>query len=81
MFRRRPPIFTANCMKNCGRTVPNPTSCWQASRGSGQYVATYMTYGIRHPGWWGEGEIKSYIDGDRELATIMVIQSDGVAQY
>jgi len=40
-----------------------------------------MTYGIRYPGWWGEGEIKSYIDGDRELATIMVIQSDGVAQY
>jgi hypothetical protein len=40
-------------------------------KGSGQYVGTYMTYGIRHPGWWGEGEIKFYIDGDRELATIV----------
>lgn len=39
--------------------------------GSGQYVGTYMTYGIRHPGWWGEGEIKFYIDGDKELATIV----------
>ena len=40
-------------------------------KGSGQYVGTYMTYGIRHPGWWGEGEIKFYIDGDRDLATIV----------
>lgn len=40
-------------------------------KGSGQYVGTYMTYGVRHPGWWGEGEIKFYIDGDKELATIV----------
>jgi hypothetical protein len=40
-------------------------------KGSGQYVGTYMTYGIRHPGWWGEGEIKFYIDGDKDLATIV----------
>ena len=40
-------------------------------KGSGQYVGTYMTYGVRHPGWWGEGEIKFYIDGDRDLATIV----------
>jgi hypothetical protein len=40
-------------------------------KGAGQYVGTYMTYGVRHPGWWGEGEIKFFIDGDRELATIV----------
>jgi hypothetical protein len=40
-------------------------------KGSGQYVGTYMTYGIRHSGWWGEGEIKFYIDGDRNFATIV----------
>jgi hypothetical protein len=40
-------------------------------KGSGQYVGTYMTYGVRHPGWWGEGEIKFYIDGDGDLATIV----------
>jgi len=40
-------------------------------KGSGQYVGTYMTYGVRHPGWWGEGEVKFYIDGDRDLATIV----------
>lgn len=33
-------------------------------KGAGQYVGTYMTYGVRHPGWWGEGEIKFYLDGE-----------------
>ena len=40
-------------------------------KGSGQYVGTYMTYGVRRPGWWGEGEIKFFLDGDKELATIV----------
>ena len=39
-------------------------------RGKGQYVGTYMTYGIAHSGWWGEGEIKFFLDGDREFPTI-----------
>ena len=39
-------------------------------RGQGQYVGTYMTYGIEHAGWWGEGEIKFFLDGDREFPTI-----------
>ncbi|MBA2588261.1 MAG: DUF2961 domain-containing protein [Alphaproteobacteria bacterium] len=39
-------------------------------RGRGQYVGTYMTYGIAHSGWWGEGEIKFFMDGDREFPTI-----------
>ena len=39
-------------------------------RGQGQYVGTYMTWGSNSPGWWGEGEIKFYIDGDKEFPTI-----------
>jgi hypothetical protein len=39
-------------------------------RGTGQYVGTYMTYGIGQRGWWGEGEIKFFLDGDREFPTI-----------
>jgi len=38
--------------------------------GAGQYVGTYMTYGIGQRGWWGEGEIKFFLDGDREFPTI-----------
>jgi len=36
----------------------------------GRYVGTYMAWGVNNSGWWGEGEIKFYIDGDREFPTI-----------
>ncbi|MHC4424909.1 MAG: glycoside hydrolase family 172 protein [Planctomycetota bacterium] len=39
-------------------------------RGQGHYVGTYMTWGSNSPGWWGEGEIKFYMDGDKEFPTI-----------
>ena len=38
--------------------------------GSGQYVGTYLAYGAHNTGWWGEGEVKFYIDGDKEFPTI-----------
>ncbi len=39
-------------------------------QGRGQYVGTYMAWESRSPGWWGEGEIKFYFDGDKEFPTI-----------
>ena len=33
-------------------------------RGQGHYVGTYMAWGVNNTGWWGEGEIKFYLDGD-----------------
>jgi len=39
-------------------------------KGKGQYVGTYMAYGSNKNGWWGEGEIKFYIDGDTQFPTI-----------
>lgn len=39
-------------------------------RGRGRYVGTYMAWGVHNNGWWGEGEIKFYMDGDRDGATI-----------
>ncbi|MCG8434291.1 MAG: DUF2961 domain-containing protein [Gammaproteobacteria bacterium] len=38
--------------------------------GRGHYVGTYMTWGVKSSGWWGEGEIKFFIDGDTEFPTI-----------
>jgi hypothetical protein len=38
--------------------------------GQGQYVGTYLAYGVHNDGWWGEGEIKFYMDGDTEFPTI-----------
>lgn len=39
-------------------------------KGRGRYVGTYMARGVNNSGWWGEGEIKFYIDGDRDFPTI-----------
>jgi hypothetical protein len=39
-------------------------------KGKGQYVGTYMAWGVNNNGWWGEGEIKFYMDGDSEFPTI-----------
>ena len=39
-------------------------------RGRGQYVGTYLAWEVRSPGWWGEGEIKFFMDGDQEFPTI-----------
>lgn len=38
--------------------------------GKGQYVGTYLFWGVHNNGWWGEGEIKFFLDGDREYPTI-----------
>ncbi len=39
-------------------------------RGSGHYVGTYMAWGVNNSGWWGEGEIKFFMDGDGDFPTI-----------
>ena len=39
-------------------------------KGSGQYVGTYIALEAHGNGWWGEGEIKFYIDGDSAFPTI-----------
>jgi hypothetical protein len=39
-------------------------------RGQGHYVGTYLAWGSNNTGWWGEGEIKFFIDGDGEYPTI-----------
>ncbi len=39
-------------------------------KGQGQYVGTYLAWEVHSPGWWGEGEIKFFMDGDQEFPTI-----------
>ena len=31
---------------------------------------TYLAYGAHNNGWWGEGEIKFFMDGDTKFPTI-----------
>ena len=38
--------------------------------GSGNFVGCYMTWQQNNNGWWGEGEVKMFLDGDTEFPTI-----------
>ncbi len=55
------------------RTNPNMTSDYtilDGVKGRGHYVGVYMAWGVNNNGWWGEGEIKFFMDGDKEHPTI-----------
>jgi hypothetical protein len=39
-------------------------------QGEGHYVGTYLAWGSHSNGWWGEGEFKFFLDGDRDYPTI-----------
>jgi hypothetical protein len=39
-------------------------------QGKGHFVGTYMAWGVNNSGWWGEGEIKFFMDDDDEFPTI-----------
>ena len=39
-------------------------------KGEGHYVGTYLCWGVNNNGWWGEGEIKFFMDGDKKFPTI-----------
>lgn len=39
-------------------------------KGKGHYVGVYMAWGVHNNGWWGEGEIKFFMDGDTRFPTI-----------
>jgi hypothetical protein len=39
-------------------------------RGEGRYVGTFLAWTQLSEGWFGEGEVKFFIDGDRDFPTI-----------
>ncbi|MGM7723048.1 glycoside hydrolase family 172 protein [Metabacillus sp. Hm71] len=39
-------------------------------KGQGHYVGTYLAWQVNSNGWWGEGEIKFYLDGDEHPSII-----------
>ena len=56
------------------RTNPNPYkkdyTILDGVKGKGHYAGTYMAWGVNNNGWWGEGEIKFFMDGDKDFPTI-----------
>ncbi|WP_010420354.1 glycoside hydrolase family 172 protein [Anaerophaga thermohalophila] len=56
------------------RTKVNTTSVYtivDGIKGEGHYVGVYMAWQVNNNGWWGEGEIKFFIDGDQQFPTII----------
>lgn len=55
------------------RTNPDLTGIYtlvDGIKGKGHYVGTYLAWQVNNNGWWGEGEMKFYMDGDKEYPTI-----------
>ncbi|MDR3188317.1 MAG: DUF2961 domain-containing protein [Prevotellaceae bacterium] len=55
------------------RSNPNTTSDYTIVdniKGKGHYVGLYLAWGVNNNGWWGEGEIKFFMDGDAQFPTI-----------
>lgn len=47
-------------------------------KGRGHYVGTYLAWQVNSCDWWGEGEVKFYLDGDEAYPTIC---STGTEDY
>ena len=41
-----------------------------APRMSRSVLSVSSSWGVHNSGWWGEGEIKFFLDGDEEFPTI-----------
>ena len=56
------------------RTKVNETSDYTIVdniQGEGHYVGVYMAWQVNNDGWWGEGEIKFFMDDDKKFPTII----------
>ncbi len=62
------------CMLNGGGRTPFkygvPYTLLDGVEGAGQFVGTFVSWQQNTEGWWGEGEIKMFIDDDGEFPTI-----------
>jgi hypothetical protein len=48
----------------------NPYVILDGVKGRGRYVGTFLAWTQMEKGWFGEGEVKFYMDGDQEFPTI-----------
>ncbi len=62
--------FHAQWRRSNPLTDKVPHTLVEGVEGAGQYVGTYLAWGVNSSGWWGEGEVKFYLDDDDEYPTI-----------
>jgi len=65
-----PAYFHAQFRRTNPLPYKQPYTIVDGIEGRGHYVGTAMAWGLNNNGWWGEGEIKFYIDGDADFPTI-----------
>lgn len=52
-------------------SLENPTfTILDGVKGEGNYVGTYLAWNALSTSWWGEGEVKFYLDGDTNHPTL-----------
>jgi hypothetical protein len=56
--------------RHANTATQNPYVILDGVKGQGQYVGTFLAWSQMSDGWFGEGEVKFYLDGDREFPTI-----------
>lgn len=62
--------FHAQFRRMSPNVYKQPYTIVEGIKGKGQYVGTYLAWQVNNNGWWGEGEIKFYMDGDTDFPTI-----------
>ena len=64
------PCTIQQCIQNSAvQPIPSPIVAVTV-KGKGQFVGTYLAWQSNSVGWWGEGEIKFFMDGDTDFPTI-----------
>lgn len=64
------PYFHAQFRRSNPLDHKTPHTLLDGVRGRGQYVGTSIAWQSNSTGWWGEGEIKFFLDGDALHPTI-----------
>jgi hypothetical protein len=62
--------FHAQWRRQCKGALGRDYMILDGVKGRGKYVGTYLARACLGRYWWGEGEIKIYLDGDDEYPTI-----------
>jgi hypothetical protein len=65
------PLYFHAQYRRAQTNAENPTFTIAGNiQGTGNYVGTYLAWNSLSSGWWGEGEVKFYIDGDSSHPTM-----------
>lgn len=62
--------FHAHWRRSDPLEFQQPHTILDGVTGAGHYVGTYLAWEAHHPGWWGEGAVKFFLDDDDEFPTI-----------